>query len=143
CGGETMGAERRQHCFSDDVARMERSGMRERPRIALRSIRATILDPSSREARVSEPVTLRRDGNVGVVTVDNPPVNAIKTAVRVGLIAKLNEAKADPGIAAVVLACAGRTFMAGAPTPEFRQPLHRAPPRAALRARPPLGPTAG
>ena len=72
---------------------------------------------------MSELVTLRRDGNVGVVTVDNPPVNAIKTAVRVGLIARLTEAKADPGIAAVVLACAGRTFMAGADISEFGKPL--------------------
>jgi 3-hydroxyacyl-CoA dehydrogenase len=72
---------------------------------------------------VSDLVTLRRDGNVGVVTVDNPPVNAIKTAVRVGLIAKLGEAKADPAIAAVVLACAGRTFMAGADISEFGKPM--------------------
>jgi 3-hydroxyacyl-CoA dehydrogenase len=76
-----------------------------------------------REFRVSDLVTLRRDGNVGVVTVDNPPVNAIKTAVRVGLIAKLGEAKADPAIAAVVLACAGRTFMAGADISEFGKPM--------------------
>jgi 3-hydroxyacyl-CoA dehydrogenase len=68
---------------------------------------------------VSELVTLRRDGNVGVITVDNPPVNAISNAVRVGIIAKLAEAKADPGIAAVVLASAGRTFMAGADITEF------------------------
>jgi 3-hydroxyacyl-CoA dehydrogenase len=68
---------------------------------------------------VSELVSLRRDGNVGVVTVDNPPVNAISNAVRIGLIARLAEAKADPGIAAVVLACAGRTFMAGADITEF------------------------
>jgi len=72
---------------------------------------------------VSDLVTLRRDGNVGVVTVDNPPVNAIKTAVRVGLIAKLGEAKADPDVAAVVLACAGRTFMAGADISEFGKPM--------------------
>jgi 3-hydroxyacyl-CoA dehydrogenase len=68
---------------------------------------------------VSELVTLRRDGNVGVVTVDNPPVNAISNAVRIGIIARLDEAKADPGIAAVVLAAAGRTFMAGADITEF------------------------
>jgi len=68
---------------------------------------------------VSELVSLRRDGNVGVVTVDNPPVNAISNAVRIGIIARLAEAKADSGIAAVVLACAGRTFMAGADITEF------------------------
>jgi 3-hydroxyacyl-CoA dehydrogenase len=68
---------------------------------------------------VSELVSLRRDGNIGVVTVDNPPVNAISNAVRIGIIARLAEAKADAGIAAVVLACAGRTFMAGADITEF------------------------
>src|SRR5262249_34362513 len=87
---------------------------------ALAAPASTIPPPSSsREARVSELVTLRRDGNIGVVTVDNPPVNAISNAVRVGLIAKLAEAKADPGVAAVVLAAAGRTFMAGADITEF------------------------
>jgi 3-hydroxyacyl-CoA dehydrogenase len=68
---------------------------------------------------VSELVSLRRDGNIGVVTVDNPPVNAISNAVRLGIIAKLAEAKADAGVAAVVLTCAGRTFMAGADITEF------------------------
>jgi len=68
---------------------------------------------------VSELVSLRRDGNIGVVTVDNPPVNAISNAVRIRIIQKLAEAKADAGIAAVVLACAGRTFMAGADITEF------------------------
>ena len=72
---------------------------------------------------MSELVSLRRDGNVGVVTIDNPPVNAISNAVRPALIAKLAEAKADAGIAAVVLACAGRTFMAGADISEFGKPL--------------------
>ena len=71
---------------------------------------------------MSELVSLRRDGNVGVVTIDNPPVNAISNAVRPALIAKLAEARADAGIAAVVLACAGRTFMAGADISEFGKP---------------------
>jgi 3-hydroxyacyl-CoA dehydrogenase len=71
---------------------------------------------------VSELVSLRRDGNVGVVTVDNPPVNAISNAVRAGLVAKLADSKADARIAAVVLACAGRTFLAGADISEFGKP---------------------
>jgi 3-hydroxyacyl-CoA dehydrogenase len=71
---------------------------------------------------VSDLVTLRRDHNVGVITVDNPPVNALKHAVREGLIAALAEAKGDAGIEAVVLACAGRTFVAGADISEFGKP---------------------
>src|SRR5262249_34090178 len=66
------------------------------------------------ERRVSDLVSFRRDGDVGVITVDNPPVNALKNAVRAGLVAALMEAKADPAVAAVVIACAGRTFVAGA-----------------------------
>src|SRR5260370_30921604 len=64
-------------------------------------------------------VCSRRDGNVGVITVDNPPVNALRNAVRVGLIAALDQAKADAGVEAVVVACAGRTFIAGADISEF------------------------
>jgi 3-hydroxyacyl-CoA dehydrogenase len=71
---------------------------------------------------VSDLVSLRRDGNIGVVTIDNPPVNALKNAVRAGLVAAFEQAKADPEIAAVVLACAGRTFVAGADITEFGKP---------------------
>jgi 3-hydroxyacyl-CoA dehydrogenase len=71
---------------------------------------------------VSDLVSLRRDGNVGVITIDNPPVNALKNAVRAGLVVALNEAKADPKVEAVVIACAGRTFIAGADISEFGKP---------------------
>src|SRR5262249_49390205 len=60
---------------------------------------------------VSDPVSLRRAGKSGGAPIDNPPVNALKNAVRAGLIAAFEQAKADPEIAAVVLACAGRTFV--------------------------------
>jgi 3-hydroxyacyl-CoA dehydrogenase len=71
---------------------------------------------------VSDLVSYRRDGTIGVVTIDNPPVNALKNAVRAALVAALAEAKADTGIEAVVLACAGRTFVAGADISEFGKP---------------------
>ena len=71
---------------------------------------------------MSDLVSLRRDGNIAVVTVDNPPVNALKNAVRAGLVAALNEAKTDPSVEAVVIACAGRTFIAGADISEFGKP---------------------
>jgi 3-hydroxyacyl-CoA dehydrogenase len=67
-------------------------------------------------------VTLNIDGAVGVVTVDNPPVNAVSNAVRASLVAALENAHRNPAIEAVVLACAGRTFMAGADITEFGQP---------------------
>src|SRR5262249_13135534 len=91
--------------------------------VALMRPASTILRSIAGRFPVSELVSLRRDGNVGVVTVDNPPVNAISNAVRIGLIDKLAAAKADPTIAAVVLACVGRTFLAGADITEFGKPL--------------------
>jgi 3-hydroxyacyl-CoA dehydrogenase len=71
---------------------------------------------------VSDPVTLRREGAIAIVTVDNPPVNALKHAVRLGLSQKFKEADADANVQAIVLVCAGRTFIAGADITEFGKP---------------------
>jgi len=59
-----------------------------------------------------------RDG-VGIIWIDNPPVNAISHAVRLALVDGLRQAASDPAVQAVVIACAGRTFMAGADITEF------------------------
>lgn len=67
-------------------------------------------------------VTIAREGEIAVVTVDNPPVNALSQALRQGLWDAVGELDADPAIAAVVLTCAGRTFIAGADVTEFGQP---------------------
>ncbi|WP_029085827.1 3-hydroxyacyl-CoA dehydrogenase NAD-binding domain-containing protein [Brevundimonas aveniformis] len=67
-------------------------------------------------------VSLNRDGPVAVVLIDNPPVNAASHAVRAGIVAALNEANTDPAIGVIVLACAGRTFVAGADIKEFGKP---------------------
>jgi len=67
-------------------------------------------------------VSYEVQGNVAVVTVDNPPVNAISAAVRQGLVDAVEKAGADGSVEAVVLACAGRTFMAGADVREFGKP---------------------
>lgn len=69
------------------------------------------------------PVTWRRDGTLGVVTIDNPPVNAIGQAVRLGLMQVLERAAADTDLTGLVLRCAGRTFVAGADITEFGQAL--------------------
>jgi 3-hydroxyacyl-CoA dehydrogenase len=69
-----------------------------------------------------DPVTIRRNGEVAVVTVDNPPVNATSAAVRADIVAAIAETEADPSVRAVVLACAGRTFIAGADIAEFGKP---------------------
>jgi 3-hydroxyacyl-CoA dehydrogenase len=71
---------------------------------------------------MSNPVTYDRKGNVGVVTVDSPPVNALSQAVRQGLSEAMDKAAADAQANAIVLICAGRTFSAGADIREFGKP---------------------
>ena len=67
-------------------------------------------------------LTVRRDGEIAVVTLDNPPVNAISEAVRKELFEMVGRLDADPGVRAAVLICAGRTFLAGADVREFGKP---------------------
>lgn len=67
-------------------------------------------------------VTIAREGSIAVVTVDNPPVNALSQALRQGLLEAVAELDADAAVKAVVLICAGRTFIAGADVNEFGKP---------------------
>ncbi len=67
-------------------------------------------------------VRLERHGDVGVIVIDHPPVNALSIAVREGVIAAVGLLAADPGLVAGVLSCAGRTFVAGADIREFNAP---------------------
>ncbi len=67
-------------------------------------------------------VTIAREGTVAVVTVDNPPVNALSQALRQALVDAVAELDADAAVGAVVLICAGRTFIAGADVNEFGKP---------------------
>lgn len=59
--------------------------------------------------------------NIGVITVDSPPVNALSQAVREGILDAVRQADGDE-TDAVVLRCAGRTFIAGADITEFGKP---------------------
>ncbi|MGQ3211340.1 MAG: 3-hydroxyacyl-CoA dehydrogenase NAD-binding domain-containing protein [Shinella sp.] len=67
-------------------------------------------------------VNITHENAVAVVTVDNPPVNALSQALRQGLIEAVAELDADAAVKAVVLICAGRTFIAGADVNEFGKP---------------------
>ncbi len=73
-------------------------------------------------AAMSAVVDLSVDGDVAVLTIDSPPVNALSADVRDGLAAGVAAAVADPAVEAIVLACAGRTFIAGADISEFGKP---------------------
>ncbi|HET6628608.1 MAG TPA: 3-hydroxyacyl-CoA dehydrogenase NAD-binding domain-containing protein [Woeseiaceae bacterium] len=68
------------------------------------------------------PVTFERRGATAVITVDNPPVNALSHAVREGLMRAVDAAERDGETQAIVLFCSGRTFIAGADIREFDQP---------------------
>lgn len=59
---------------------------------------------------------------IAVITTNNPPVNALGHAVRAGLVEALAAAMAEPAAQAIVLACDGRTFFAGADITEFGKP---------------------
>jgi 3-hydroxyacyl-CoA dehydrogenase len=65
-------------------------------------------------------VSLRREGKVAIVTIDNPPVNALGHAVREGLVQAIAAAIADPAADAIVVTSAGRAFSAGADITEFK-----------------------
>lgn len=59
------------------------------------------------------------EGDVGVVTLNSPPVNALSAVVREGLKGAFDAAIADPAVKAIVLICDGKTFIAGADITEF------------------------
>jgi 3-hydroxyacyl-CoA dehydrogenase len=73
-------------------------------------------------AKITQSVDLAGHGRVAVLTVDNPPVNALSQHVRKGLHDGIKQATADGAVQAIVIVCAGRTFIAGADITEFGKP---------------------
>ncbi|WP_025030516.1 3-hydroxyacyl-CoA dehydrogenase NAD-binding domain-containing protein [Nitratireductor aquibiodomus] len=71
---------------------------------------------------MSDTVKITRDNGIAVLTLDNPPVNALGHALRAPLFEALGEMNADDAVQAIVIACAGRTFIAGADISEFGKP---------------------
>jgi 3-hydroxyacyl-CoA dehydrogenase len=75
---------------------------------------------------MSEPgqvVTSERVGDVAILTVNSPPVNALSHAVRSGIKQGIDGALSDAAAKAIVIICAGRTFIAGADITEFGKPM--------------------
>jgi 3-hydroxyacyl-CoA dehydrogenase len=68
--------------------------------------------------QLTESVRLETDGEIALIIVDNPPVNALSWHVRQGLLDGMTTAVSN-GAAGIVLICAGRTFIAGADISEF------------------------
>jgi 3-hydroxyacyl-CoA dehydrogenase len=71
---------------------------------------------------MTSPVNYTLTDNIGVITIDSPPVNALSQAVRQGIMEALDVADSDAS-EAVVIICDGRTFIAGADISEFGKPL--------------------
>ena len=65
---------------------------------------------------------LTREGDIAVITINSPPVNALSADVRNGLRDGVQQATADAAVKAIVMICAGRTFIAGADISEFGKP---------------------
>ncbi len=72
-------------------------------------------------------VRLEHDGDVAVIVIDNPPVNALSPGVGEGIAAALDQALADTHVSAIVLQGAGRTFIAGADIRTFGKGVVRPP----------------
>jgi 3-hydroxyacyl-CoA dehydrogenase len=70
----------------------------------------------------ASPISTRKHGDVLLVLSNNPPVNALSTAVRQGLVDAIAEAEGDDSVSTVVIACEGQTFFAGADITEFGKP---------------------
>lgn len=70
---------------------------------------------------MTTPVRIQRDQDVGIVVIDNPPVNALAQPVRQGLLNAIEALEADASVRAIVVHGAGRNFIAGADVREFEQ----------------------
>ena len=68
---------------------------------------------------MNELVSLTRDGDIAIITVNNPPVNALSPGVPEGIAASIAEATRDDAIKGIILIGGGRTFIAGADIKEF------------------------
>jgi 3-hydroxyacyl-CoA dehydrogenase len=70
---------------------------------------------------MTSPVSYELVDDIGIITIDNPPVNALSHAVRAGIQEHLRAAQSDASRAILIL-CSGRTFIAGADIREFGKP---------------------
>lgn len=68
---------------------------------------------------MSDKVRVSKEGDVGVITVDNPPVNALSPGVPEGIVAGVGAHERDADVRAIVLIGGGKTFIAGADINEF------------------------
>lgn len=77
---------------------------------------------SGANAQVAAQVAREQHGDILLVSIDNPPVNALGVDVRRGLLEAIEAADADPAVKAVLIVGAGRNFIGGADIREFGKP---------------------
>ncbi|MEH6519272.1 MAG: 3-hydroxyacyl-CoA dehydrogenase NAD-binding domain-containing protein [Halioglobus sp.] len=70
-------------------------------------------------AALTEVTSYDIEDGIAVITINNPPVNALSHGVRQGLLDGVTMALEDPAVAAILIHCEGRTFIAGADITEF------------------------
>ena len=68
---------------------------------------------------INDVTTIEKDGNISIITLNSPPVNALSAPVREGLHKGISEARNDKETEAIIIICEGRTFIAGADISEF------------------------
>ena len=71
---------------------------------------------------MTDKLSYARHGDIAVLRLQNPPVNALSQAVRQGLADAMDRAEADEGVRAVLIVGDGRAFIAGADITEFGKP---------------------
>src|SRR5215471_17056766 len=64
-------------------------------------------------------VQLSKDNDIAIITINNPPVNALSPGVPEGIAGAIEQIESDGSIVAAVLIGGGRTFVAGADIKEF------------------------
>lgn len=74
------------------------------------------------ESKMINPVTYTREDNLAVIRIDNPPVNALSSDVRAGLVGAMDRFDEDAGAEAAIVTGAGRLFSGGADIREFDEP---------------------
>src|SRR5258708_1228067 len=91
-----------------------------RPRPSARGWRPAMEDLMDKPT--TSPISTRKHGDVLIILSNNPPVNALSTPVRQGLVDAIAAAQSDESVKAIVIACEGQTFFAGADITEFGKP---------------------
>jgi 3-hydroxyacyl-CoA dehydrogenase len=76
-------------------------------------------------AAINSVADLTIEGEVALVTINSPPVNALSQPVREGLKHGIESAEANGAVKAIIIICDGRTFIAGADISEFGKPPTR------------------